>query len=113
MRKEKFLNTVVKDIICKNIGDKEKYKELDLLSDDIEMAKGILAGKFKYCPECDDYYLYKSYLTESETKNARICIYQDPINSGGNDYANGFVDITYSICPKGHKHEVSRKERTR
>lgn len=40
-------------------------------------------------------------LSDTETKNARICIYRDPINSGGNDYADGFVDITYSICPKG------------
>ena len=76
------------------------------------MAIGILSGKFQYCQDCDDYYLAKSFLSDSETKNARICIYQDPINSGGNDYADGYVDIKYSICPKGHKHEVSRKERT-
>lgn len=23
------------------------------------------------------------------------------------------VDITYNICPKGHKHEVNREERIR
>ena len=62
------------------------------------MAKGILSGKFQYCQDCDDYYLAKSFLSDSETKNARICIYQDPINSGGNDYADGYVDIKYSIC---------------
>ena len=75
------------------------------------MARGILSGKFKYCPECDDYYLAKSYLSDTETKPTRICIYEDPINSGGNDYADGFVDITYSICPKGHRREVDRTER--
>ena len=55
------------------------------------MAIGILSGKFQYCQDCDDYYLAKSFLSDSETKNARICIYQDPINSGGNDYADGNV----------------------
>lgn len=105
------MNKVIQDIINKNCKDKEKKKALDLLSDEIEMARGILSGKFKQCPDCDDYYLAKSYLTDTETKNARICVYEDPINSGGNDYVDGFVDITYSICPKGHKHEVNRKER--
>ena len=107
------MDKFIKDIIDKNCSDKQKKKELDKLNNEIEMAKGILSGKFQYCQDCDDYYLAKSFLSDSETKNARICIYQDPINSGGNDYADGYVDITYSICPKGHKHEVSRKERTR
>ena len=48
---------------------------------------------------------------KKETKPARICIYEDPINSGSNDYVDGYTDITYSICPKGHKHEIDRKER--
>lgn len=107
------MNKFIKDIINKTCSDKQKEKELDKLSDEIEMAKGILLGKFQYCPNCDDFYLTKSYLLDTETKNERICIYRDPINSGGNDYIDGYVDITYSICPKGHKHEVSRKERTR
>lgn len=105
------MNKIIKDIIDKKCGDKEKNRALDLLSNEIDMARGILSGEFKYCPECDDYYLAKSYLTDTETKNARICIYEDPINSGGNDYVDGFIDITYSICPKGHKHEVNRNER--
>ena len=105
------MNNIVKDIINKNCSKEEKNKVLDLLRDEIEMAKEILSGKYKYCPDCDDYYLAKSYLTENETRETDICIYQDPINSGGNEYARGYVDITYSICPKGHKHEVSRSER--
>lgn len=105
------MNKIVKNIIDKKCSDEEKNKALDLLSDDIEMARGILYGKYKYCPDCDDYYFTKSFLTDTDTRNTRICIYEDPINSGGNDYADGYVDITYSICPKGHKHEVDRKER--
>ena len=107
------MNNIIKDIINKNCSKEEKNKALDLLSDEIEMAKGILSGRYKYCPDCDDYYLAKSYLTETETRETQICVYQDIINSGGNEYADGFVDIIYSICPKGHKHEVSRSERRR
>ncbi len=107
------MNKIIKDIINGESEDKEKYIELNKLSDEIEMARGILSGKFQYCADCDDYYLAKSYLLDTETKNTRICIYRDPINSGGNDYADGFVDITYSICPKGHKCEINRKERMR
>ena len=64
-----------------------------------------------YCEECEDYYLPKSFFIEKETKPTKICIYEDPINSGGNDYVDGYVDITYRICPKGHKHDVNRTER--
>lgn len=105
------MNKVVKDIINRRCTSEEKYKTLDLLSNDIDIAKGILSGKFQYCPDCDDYYFSKSYLTEVETEETRICVYEDPINSGGNDYVDGYTDITYSICPKGHKHEIDRKER--
>lgn len=70
-----------------------------------------MAGKFQYCSNCDDYYLSESYLTKTETKESKICVYEDPINSGGNDYTDGFVDITYSICPKGYKHKVNRRKR--
>ena len=105
------MNNIIKDIINKNCSKEEKNKALDLLNDEIEMAKGILSGKYKYCPNCDDYYLAKSYLTETETRETQICVYQGFMNSGENEYADGYVDITYSICPKGHKHEISRSER--
>ena len=62
-------------------------------------------------PKCDDYYISDCFLLQKETKPVRICIYEDQINSGGNDYVDGYADITYSICPKGHKYEVDRKER--
>lgn len=107
------MNKLIKDIIDKTCSDKQKKKELDKLSDEIEMAKGILSGKFQYCKDCDDYYLTKSFLQETETRNARICVWEDPINSGGNEYEDGFIDITYSICPRAHKHEIKRKERRR
>ena len=102
------MNKVILDIVKSNCKDEDKNKKLNLLSTDIEVAKGILAGTYKYCPDCDDYYLTKSYFTEKETKPTRICVYEDPINSGGNEYTDGYEDITYHICPKGHKIEISK-----
>ena len=104
------MNKTIKDILDRNCTDKEKNKTLDSLIDDINMAKGILSGKFEYCPECNDYYLFKSYFTERERKPTQICVYEDPINSGGNDYVDGEIHITYKVCPKGHRHEIYRKE---
>ena len=105
------MNSIISNIIHKKCSIHEKRKELDLLSRDIEIANDILNGKFGYCKECDDFYLTKSFITEHETMPTQICVYEDPINSGANDYVDGYADITYSICPKGHKHEIERKER--
>lgn len=105
------MDKIIKNIIISRATNQEKKEQLDNLLNDINIAKDILSGRLRYCKECDDYYLSKSFLTEHETKPARICIYDDPINSGGDDYVDGYADITYSICPKGHKHEIDRKER--
>lgn len=104
------MNKIIKDIIESNCTVEEKTEALDSLTDDIKIATGILSGKYKYCPKCDDYYLSKSFLTDIETRATKICIYQGIINSGENEYADGFVDIKYSICPKGHKFEIGRTE---
>ena len=37
------MNSIIKDIINRNCSKEEKNKALDLLNDEIEMAKGILA----------------------------------------------------------------------
>ena len=50
--------------------------------------------------------------SEKETVHTKICVYEDPINSGSNDYVDGYADILYRVCPKGHKHVVDRKEYT-
>lgn len=105
------MNKVIKNIVTGNGTEQSKLEELSSLERDINIAKNILTGKYNYCKECDDYYLAKSFITEHETKETKICIYEDPINSGGNDYVDGYVDITYLVCPKGHKHEIDRHER--
>ena len=53
----------------------------------------------------------QSFFTEKQTIITQICTYRDPINSGGNNYVDGYADITYRVCPKGHKLVVDRKER--
>lgn len=103
----------------KNIGsivisrgtNEEKLKVLESLSQDIQTAKDIISGKYTYCEECGDYYLSRSFFTENKIEQTKICTYEDPINSDGNEYINGYADITYRIYPKGHKHMINRVER--
>lgn len=107
---EKMLKDI-ENIIISRATDDEKLEALKQYEDDIKTAKDIINGKLTYCEECKDYYLTKSFFSEKETVPTEICTYRDPINSGGNDYVDGYVDIVYSVCPKGHKHVVDRKER--
>lgn len=107
---EKMLKDI-ENIIISETTDDEKLEVLKQYEDDIKTAKDIINGKLTYCKECEDYYLTKSFFSEKETIPTKICVYEDPINSGGNDYVDGYVDILYSVCPKGHKHVVDRKER--
>ena len=106
------MNDAILNIIDSNAATQDKLKALNILEEQIHVAKQIIDGKYKYCPECKDYYLEKSFLTEKETKETKVCVYVDPINSSGDQYVDGFVDITYSICPKNHKYEINRNERT-
>ncbi|MBR5508991.1 MAG: hypothetical protein IKV59_02950 [Lachnospiraceae bacterium] len=105
------MQEIIKNILNNGLNKSEKIEQLDKLSNEIQLAKDILSGKFKYCSDCDDYYLAESFLKKQETERAKICTYEDPINSGGNEYRDGFVYITYSVCPKGHKHVINREER--
>ena len=104
------MNQVIKDIIERKCNNEDKNKALDLLLDDIRIARGIISGEFRYCSECDDYYLSNSFVENVESKPGRICIWEDPINSGGNEYEDGFIETRYSICPKGHKHVINQRE---
>ena len=106
-----MLNDIEKIVISK-ARDSEKLEDLKQYEDDIKTAKEIINGKLTYCEECNDYYLTKSFFSEKESIPTKICVYENPINSGGNDYVDWYADITYSVCPKGHKHVVDRKEHT-
>lgn len=103
------MHNVVKDILKQKVKIPTKERELQSLKEDIEIAEKILSGEFIYCENCDDYFLSKSFFTEEETKEEEICIYNDPINSSGNEYKNGKVKYIYKICPKGHKHIIYKE----
>ena len=62
------MNSIISDIIDRNCAKEEKEKALDLLIEEIEMAKGILSGKYQHCDICNDYYLTKSFWRETKTK---------------------------------------------
>ena len=96
----------IENIIISETTDSEKLNALKQCEDDAKVN-----GKLTYCEKCKDYYLTKSFFSEKETIPTKICVYEDPINSGGNDYVDGYADVLYSVCPKGHKHVVDRKER--
>lgn len=106
------MHEVVKEIISRHISNDDKINLLNILMDDIVNAKHILSGEYKYCPKCEDYYLTKSFQTETETKFENVCTYEDPINSGGNEYTEKVVGYVYSICPKGHKEIINKIERS-
>ena len=101
----------IENIIISRAINSEKLEALKQYEDDIKTAKDIINGKLTYCEKCKDYYLTKSFFSEKETIPTKICVYEDPINSGGNDYVDGYADILYRVCPKDHKHVVDRKER--
>lgn len=102
---------IVKNILKSSKNKEAIEKELDKISHDVEVARGVLSGKYQYCKDCDDYYLAKSFLTESETVDHKILTYDDPINSGGNEYEDGYLDTLYRVCPKGHREVISESER--
>lgn len=106
------MNKIIEqDITLSSISKESKLKMLDDLEKDINAARDIINGKCIYCKECKEYYLAQSFFSEEETIPAKICTYRDPINSGGNSYVDGYADIIYRVCPKGHKHIIDRKER--
>lgn len=101
----------IEEIIKRNCPNKDKEDALSAIENEILMARGILNGTYKLCPKCKDYYLKKAFFSETEKVDCKVCTYVDPINSGGNDYADGYAYVTYETCPKGHKVEINRKER--
>ena len=104
------MNSVIKDILKRKVNIEDKRNALNSLEKDIEIARKILSGEMIYCENCDDYFLAHSFFQDIETKKESVCTYSDPINSGGNEYADRDVLYTYLICPKGHKHLIDRKE---
>lgn len=105
------MNNIIKGIIHSELSEEEKMQSLKKISEDLEIAKGVLSGEYEYCTECDDYYLSESYITKTVISEERdTCTYESPMNSGGNEYKRKRFSVTYSICPKGHKQEIHSRE---
>jgi hypothetical protein len=105
------MNPTIKNILNQNITKEKKIQLLEAIKKDIDFAEKVTSGEFEYCDLCDDYYLAESFIYRNETKPGKICIYKDPINSGGNEYAPGYIDTVYKICPKGHQKIYAQDER--
>ena len=104
------LHEVVKNILDSNKTPEEKKRQLNEIKAAIELAEKIFSGELTYCKKCGDYYLSSSFFTETEDVDERVCVYSDPINSGGDEYETKKVRYTYKICPKGCKHQINRQE---
>ena len=48
------MNKVVQNILNSYHTKEAQLKELSKLAKDIEFAKGVVDGTYKYCKECDD-----------------------------------------------------------
>lgn len=97
------MNPVIKDILVRKCKQEDKEKALQSLTEDIEKARLILSGYYRYCPDCDDYYIAGSFLHSTVTEPSKVCTWEDPINSGGNEYKDVIKTTQYLICPKGHR----------
>ena len=104
------MHDYIKQILKNDTTSKEKQAEIELLKSSIEIADKIFSGEFAYCKKCDDYYLTRSFFTETEVIEERVCVYSDPINSSGDEYETKKVSYTYKYCPKGCKHQINRQE---
>lgn len=53
----KKMNKAVQDILKSYHTKDAQLKALSKLAEDINFAKGVIDGTYKYCEDCDDYYL--------------------------------------------------------
>lgn len=101
---------MIKTIMDMDLTCKEKNELLNLLLDDIAEAKRVLNGEYKFCSSCDEYYYEKSFFKEQVKTTEKVP--HKPIFSITGKYKQSEiekdVEITYLICPKGHKHVIEK-----
>ena len=96
------MNSVVREILKRDIQLDKKLIALSKLEGDIEDAKRVLSREYGYCPECDDTYLSRSFFyTEGMSHNSAI------FGISPRDLEPCVCTIghkvSYRVCPKGHK----------
>ena len=103
------LHPTIKEILKLKTDNATKLLKIRDLEQSLEIAKRIFSGELTYCASCGDYFLSKCFFQETETVEEKICVYSDPINSGGDIYNDGKVIYTYLCCPKGCRHKIRRE----
>lgn len=98
-----YFHQQIDDIIDGDLTIKEKQDLIVKLTKELEteVRKG-----YTFCPKCKTYYRETSWSRKLETKLENVCVYSDPINSSGNEYAEKEVTHNYNICPAGHKFDI-------
>ena len=104
------MHQIIKEILDSSSSLEKKKAEIASLKESVELVERIFSGEFAYCQKCHDYFLSKSFVVDTEIVTERVCIYSDPINSGGDEYEDKQVRYTYKYCPKGCKHQINREE---
>lgn len=108
--RRKPIHDFIQKIVTSHQQAPNKLKFIEELRQELKLAEEIIKGKYTWCEQCEDYYLSKSFLSEVKHEDCKICTFVDPINSSGNTYVDGVAQVTYSICPKGHRKEIHRHE---
>lgn len=104
------MHKAIKEILDNSRSNDEKIRMLQEIKNSIEIAEKVFSGEFTYCKKCGDYFLSKSYFTDTEVVTERVCTFSDPNGGSGDEYENKKVRYTYKYCPKGCKHIINREE---
>lgn len=104
------MHKMIKTIMDMDLTCKEKNELLNLLLNDISDAKRVLNNGRKFCSACNDYYYEKSFVMEQVKTTEKFT--HNSIPSFTSKYKQTEiekdVEITYRVCPKGHKHIVEK-----
>lgn len=104
------MTDLIKSILNSCETEERKVEQLDELEQDIKLARKVLSGEYAYCEECDDYYRSQSFTRSNASEIETVCTFEDPINSGGNEYSKAKVSKTLLICPKGHERVLNKTQ---
>lgn len=96
------MHKVIKEILMSDKTSETKRKQIDEIKESINLAERIFTGELAFCKLCQDYYMSKSFYTDTIVEEENVCVYSDPINSGGDEYERQKFKYTRRYCPKGH-----------
>ena len=80
-----------------NLITEYKEKVLEEITDAIREVK----SGYTYCKKCKLWYKNKAWKNEMITEQRRYCKWDQP------EYDTADFEVEYSVCPVGHKHEIT------